>query len=184
MWLCAYTVPWICHKKYEVNRSFMIEMLFKWFKKTTKKETLLSTQYFTLNPAWHESVLTCSFKYEHAKLSKLDLHPQQTTPPTLFWEMGPRRWDWYQQGRKEVEKDTNGCSKLHFISCICNVGMPVSVQPCAWALVHSVRYPAFLHATAPQVMAICHWLGLLINTARASHDSSRCTHTHTHTHSQ
>lgn len=54
MWPCAYTEPWICHKKYEVNRSFMLEMLFKWFNKTTKKETLLSTQCFTLNPAWHE----------------------------------------------------------------------------------------------------------------------------------
>lgn len=46
MWLCAYTVPWICHKKYEVNRSFMIEMLFKWFKKNNKKGNIVVYSVF------------------------------------------------------------------------------------------------------------------------------------------
>lgn len=68
------------------------------------------------------------------------------------------------------------------MSCICNVGTSVSTQPCAHAPVRSVCSPAFLHATAPQDMAICHWLGPLINTAPASHDSSQHPHTHTFTH--
>lgn len=84
---------------------------------------------------------------------------------------------------EEAEKERNACSELHLMSCICNVGTSVSVQPCVRAPVRSVCYPAFLHATAPQDMAICHQLGPLINAAPASHDSSQCMHTYAHSHS-
>ena len=85
-------------------------------------------------------------------------------------------------GREEATKERNECSGPHLMSCICNVGTSVSVQPCAQTPVRLVCYPAFLHATAPQDMAICHWLGLLINTAPALHDSSQHPHMHTFTH--
>lgn len=77
-------------------------------------------------------------------------------------------------------KEKNGCSKLHLMSYICNAGTSLSVQPCAQAPVRSVCDSAFLHATAPQDMAICHWLGLLINTPPTSHDSAHI-HTYLHT---
>lgn len=81
-------------------------------------------------------------------------------------------------------KDRNGWPELHLISYICNVGTSLSMKPCAQAPVYSVCYLAFLRAIVPQDMAICHWLGPLINTAPASHDSSQCTCTHTHAHTQ
>lgn len=83
-------------------------------------------------------------------------------------------------GREEAGKEKNGCSKLHLMSYICNAGTSLSVQPCAQAPVRSVCDSAFLHATAPQDMAICHWPGLLINTPPTSHDSAHI-HTYLHT---
>lgn len=116
------------------------------------------------------------------------LYSEQTSPPHLlstemYWDVTVVLALMKVGREEEAEKERNGCSELHLMSCICNVGTSVSVQLCAQAPVRSACYSAFLHATAPQDMAICHRLGPLINTAPALHDSSQCTHTHTLTHS-
>lgn len=110
---------------------------------------------------------------------------QQTTPPIICTtcNCGVGTHDmWFAGREEEAEEERNGCSEWCLISCICNVGTSLSIQPCAQAPVHSVFCLAFLHAIAPQDMAICHRLGPLINTAPALHDSSQCTCTHTWTH--